>query len=272
MKILFISDVIGSPGRGALRLLPRLKQEWGHSFCIANGENAAAGFGLTPGTAEEFFAAGVDVITSGNHLWDRKEAFDLVVHESRVLRPANYPPSVPGSGYGVFLSGDGHAIGVLNLQGRVFIKELDCPFRTADRALEELRDRTKIIIVDVHAEATSEKVAMGWYLDGRVSAVVGTHTHVQTADERVLPKGTGYITDAGMTGPFDSVIGIEKEAAVRRFLTQMAVRLTPATNDVRLSGVMLDVEPSTGICNCITRVSVPVGEAFGSGGADRGRG
>jgi len=247
-------------------VLPRLKKEWGYSFCVANGENAAAGFGLTAGTAEEIFAAGVDVITSGNHLWDRKEAFELVVHEPRILRPANYPPPVPGQGHGVFLSADGHTIGVLNLLGRVFIKEVDCPFRRADLAVEELRGRTKVILVDMHAEATSEKVAMGWYLDGRVSAVLGTHTHVQTADERVLPRGTGYITDAGMTGPFDSVIGIEKEAAITRFLTQLAVKLTPAKNDVRLNGVILEVEPSSGVCNSITRLSIPVDAGCGSGG------
>ncbi len=264
MRILFISDIVGSPGRGALRILPSLKKEWGYSFCVANGENAAAGFGLTPGTAEEIFAAGVDVITSGNHLWDRKEAMDLVVHEPRILRPANYPPPVPGSGQGVFLSADGHAVGVLNLLGRVFIREVDCPFRRADLAVGELRASTKIILVDMHAEATSEKVAMGWYLDGRVSAVVGTHTHVQTADERVLPGGTGYITDAGMTGGFDSVIGIEKEAAIKRFLTQVTVRFTPARNDVRLNGVVLDVEPSTGVCKSITRLSVPVDARRGS--------
>ena len=258
MRILFVSDIVGSPGRDALRLLRRLKEELGYSFCVANGENAAAGFGLTPRTAEEIFSAGVDVITSGNHLWDRKEAMELVVHEPRILRPANYPPPVPGCGQGVFLSGDGHAVGVLNLLGRVFIREVDCPFRRADAAVKELSAQTKVILVDMHAEATSEKVAMGWYLDGRVSAVVGTHTHVQTADERILPCGTGYITDAGMTGAFDSVIGIEKQAAIQRFLTQLAVRLTPARNDVRLNGVLLDVEVGTGVCTSITRLSVPL--------------
>ncbi|MBN1503749.1 MAG: TIGR00282 family metallophosphoesterase [Candidatus Eisenbacteria bacterium] len=265
MRILFISDIVGSPGRGALRMLPRLKKEWGYSFCVANGENAAAGFGLTPSTAEEIFRAGVDVITSGNHLWDRKEAMDLVAHEPRILRPANYPPAVPGSGQGVFLSADGHAVGVLNLLGRVFVREVDCPFRKADASVAELRRESKIVLVDMHAEATSEKVAMGWYLDGRVSAVVGTHTHVQTADERVLPGGTGYITDVGMTGAFDSVIGIEKEPAIRRFLTQVAVRLTPAKNDVRLNGVIVDVEPSSGVCSSITRLSVPCDAGCGPG-------
>jgi hypothetical protein len=270
MRILFISDIVGSSGRTALRLLPQLKKELGYSFCVANGENAAAGFGLTPGTAEEIFAAGVDVITSGNHLWDRKEAMELVVHEPRILRPANYPPPVPGCGQGVFLSGDGHAVGVLNLLGRVFMRELDCPFRRADLVVKELGAQTKIILVDMHAEATSEKVAMGWYLDGRVSAVLGTHTHVQTADERVLPGGTGYITDAGMTGAFDSVIGIEKEAAIQRFLTQLTVRLTPARNDIRLNGVVLDVEPATGVCSSITRLSVPLDVGCGSAGGAAG--
>ncbi len=239
-------------------MLPRLRAEWDVDFCIANGENAAAGFGLTRGTADEIFAQGVDVITTGNHLWDRKEAAELVVQEPRVLRPANYPPTVPGRGFGLFPSQDGTRVGVLNLLGRVFIKEVDCPFRCAKAAVEQLCKETRIILVDMHAEATSEKVALSWYLDGKVSAVVGTHTHVQTADERVLPNGTGYITDAGMTGPFDSVIGIEKEAAIKRFLTQLAVRLTPAREDVRLNGVLLDVDEAYGTCRSIERVSLPV--------------
>jgi metallophosphoesterase (TIGR00282 family) len=258
MRILFVSDIVGSAGRGALRLLGDLRKELGFDFCIANGENAAAGFGLTRKTADEIFECGVDVITTGNHLWDRKEAFGLVSEEPRVLRPANYPPAVPGKGFAVFTSEYGEKIAVLNLLGRVFIKEVDCPFRCATAVLEKLADETRVIIVDLHAEATSEKVAMGWFLDGKVSAVIGTHTHVQTADERILPNGTGYITDAGMTGAFDSVIGIEKEAALKRFLTQVAVRLTPAEHDVRLNGVVVDVDPSTGLCTHIERLSVPV--------------
>ena len=256
MRVLFISDVVGSPGRSALKALSSLSVRLGVDFCIANGENAAGGFGLTRAIAAEFFSSGVQVITSGNHLWDRKEGSELVAEEPRVLRPANYPPEVPGLGAGVFAARDGTRVGVLNLLGRVFIKEVDCPFRCADQAVEQLKCETPIIIVDMHAEATSEKVAMGWFLDGRVSAVIGTHTHVQTADERILPGGTGYITDAGMTGPFDSVIGIEKEAAIKRFLSQTPVRLVPAKLDVRINGVIVDIEPSSGVCTHIERLSM----------------
>lgn len=257
MRVLFIADVIGSPGRAALKVLPSLLRELKADFSIANGENAAGGFGLTKPIADEFFALGIDVITSGNHLWDRKEARELVAEEARVLRPANYPPGVPGLGGGVFRAGD-MKVAVINLLGRVFIKEVDCPFRCADGLIEELRSYTPIIVVDVHAEATSEKMALAWYLDGRVSAVVGTHTHVQTADERILPQGTGFITDAGMTGPFDSVIGIEKEGAIRRFLSQTPVRLTPAKDDVRLNGVILDIDSVSGKCKHLERLSMCV--------------
>lgn len=258
MRVLFVADVFGAPGRAALKALSSLSREMKLDFCIANGENAAGGFGLTRAIAEEMFSLGVNVITGGNHLWDRKEATELVAEEPRVLRPANYPSCVAGVGEGVFLAGEGGKIGVLNLMGRVFMKELDCPFRCADKAVERLRLETPIVIVDMHAEATSEKVAMGWFLDGRASAVIGTHTHVQTADERILPKGTGYITDAGMTGPFDSVIGVEKEAAISRFLCQTPVRLTPARFDVRINGVIVDIEPKTGVCDRIQRLSVGV--------------
>lgn len=255
MRVLFLADVVGSPGRYALKVLSSLSAELKADFCIANGENAAGGFGLTRPIAEEFFSLGVHVITSGNHLWDRREATELVAEEPRVLRPANYPPGVPGLGAGVFTARNGSRVAVLNLLGRVFMKEVDCPFRCAEEAVERLRSETPVIVVDVHAEATSEKVALGWFLDGKVSAVVGTHTHVQTADERILPKGTGYITDAGMTGPFDSVIGIEKEAAIQRFLSQTPVRLVPAKLDVRINGVILDIEPTTGVCTHIERLS-----------------
>ncbi len=257
MRVLFISDVVGSAGRSALKRVTALMAELGADFCIANGENAAGGFGITRKIADEFFCAGVGVITSGNHLWDRKEAFELVAEEPRVLRPANYPPNVPGVGSGVFVAGDGSRVGVLNLLGRVFIKEVDCPFRRAQSEVAELRRETPMIIVDMHAEATSEKMAMGWFLDGKVSAVIGTHTHVQTADERILPHGTGYITDAGMTGPFDSVIGIDKEAALKRFLAEVPVRLTPAKCDVRINGVVLDIG-SDGVCTSIERLSQSV--------------
>ncbi|MFH0778993.1 MAG: TIGR00282 family metallophosphoesterase [Candidatus Eisenbacteria bacterium] len=258
MRVLFVSDVMGAAGRTALEALPSLVADLHADYVIANGENAAGGFGITRPIADELFEIGVNLITGGNHLWDRKEIGELLADVREVLRPANYPPGVPGSGYGIFETKRGEKIAVLNLQGRVFMKELDCPFRCAAAAVEILRKETPVIVVDVHAEATSEKVAMGWFLDGKVSAVIGTHTHVQTADERVLPKGTGYITDAGMTGSFDSVIGIDKKAGISRFLTQMPVRLVPAEGDLRVNGVVVDIESSTGTCTSIQRLSVPV--------------
>ncbi len=195
-------------------------------------------------------------MTSGNHIWDRRESMPLLDTEPLLLRPHNYPPGVPGNGSRVFTTRDGVKVGVLNLMGRVFMRELECPFRVADQEVAKLRDEATIVLVDFHAEATAEKMALGWYLDGRVSAVLGTHTHVQTADERVLPKGTGYITDAGMTGPFDSVIGVRKELAIHKFLTLLPTRFEPATGDVKLHGVHLDVDEATGRCRHIERVSM----------------
>src|SRR6202023_2183767 len=218
---------------------------------IANGENAAAGFGITPALAEELFDLNIDVITTGNHVWDKREIvdyFEMVEGNGhgparRVLRPANYPADMPGSGvYEGFKGKVPYA--VINLQGRVFMASNDDPFRTADQLLQKIQ--AKVILVDIHAEATSEKISLGWYLDGRVTAVVGTHTHVPTADERVLPKGTAYITDVGMTGPYDSVIGVPKETVIERFLTQIPVRFDAAENDVRLMGVLIQAEPETG--------------------------
>ncbi len=253
MRILFIGDVVGRPGRKALRvLLPGLKDSYDVDFCIANGENAAGGKGITEKVAEEMFSYGVDVLTSGNHIWDRKEGISYVQSASRLLRPANYPPDVGGIGYGAFPSRSGVLVGVINLQGRTFMPATDCPFRTALRILEEMDLPVKF--VDFHAEATSEKVAMGWFLDGKVSAVVGTHTHVQTSDERVLPGGTAYITDVGMTGAMDSVIGFKKETALRRFLTQLPMRYEPAEGDVWLCGVVVDVDEETGRALKIVRV------------------
>jgi len=253
LRILFVGDVIGRPGRRALRaLLPGIKESYGADFCIANGENAAAGKGITEKVAQEMFSCGVDVITSGNHIWDRKEGISYVQAESRLLRPANYPPGVGGIGYGTFQSRSGVPVGVINLQGRTFMPATDCPFRTALCILEEMDVPVKV--VDFHAEATSEKVAMGWFLDGKVSAVVGTHTHVQTSDERVLSKGTAYITDVGMTGAMDSVIGFKKEVALRRFLTQLPMRYEPAEGDVWLCGVAVDVDEGTGRAVSIVRI------------------
>jgi metallophosphoesterase (TIGR00282 family) len=230
MKILFIGDIVGKPGRRAVReLLPGIIEERRIDFVIANCENAAAGFGVTAEIVEELYGAHIDVLTSGNHIWDKKEVMEFVDDYETLLRPANYPEGIP--------------VGVLNLAGRVFMHPLDCPFRTADREIEKLRKRARVIIVDMHAEATSEKIAMGWYLDGRVTAVLGTHTHVQTADERILPGGAAYITDVGMTGPFDSVIGIRKDSILQRFLMQIPNKFDIAKGDVRLQGVTVEIAP-----------------------------
>jgi metallophosphoesterase (TIGR00282 family) len=233
LNILFIADVVGRPGRWAVsQLLPDLKRTHQIDFTIANVENAAGGFGLTKEIAKKIHTYGVDCLTSGNHIWDRKDIYPYLEEDFRILRPANYPPGVPGRGSAVFDAQDGSRVGVLNLQGRIYIKEIDCPFRVAEREIERLREETSILIVDMHAEATSEKIALGWYLDGKVSAVLGSHTHVQTADEAVLPRGTAYITDAGMTGSHDSVIGFNKEDALSRFLLQIPRRFALGTSDI----------------------------------------
>ncbi len=259
MKILFIGDVVGKPGRRAVReLLPGIVEEHRIDFVIANCENAAAGFGVTPEIVEELYAAHIDVLTSGNHIWDKREVMAFVDDCESLLRPANYPEGAPGRGSLVMPSPGGIPIGVINLAGRVFMRPLDCPFRTAEREIEKLKKKTKIIIVDMHAEATSEKIAMGWYLDGRVTAVMGTHTHVQTADERILPGGTGYITDVGMTGPFDSVIGIKKDAILQRFLLQIPNKFDVAKGDVRLQGVTVDIDVE-GRAVAMARLNVAMG-------------
>ena len=244
MKILFIGDIVGKPGRRAVReLLPGIIDERRIDFVIANCENAAAGFGVTAEIVEELYGAHIDVLTSGNHIWDKKEIMEFVDDYETLLRPANYPEGAPGRGSVVIPAQGGIPVGVLNLAGRVFMHPLDCPFRTADREIEKLRKRARVIIVDMHAEATSEKIAMGWYLDGRVTAVLGTHTHVQTADERILPGGAAYITDVGMTGPFDSVIGIRKDSIMQRFLMQIPNKFDIAKGDVRLQGVTVEIAP-----------------------------
>jgi metallophosphoesterase (TIGR00282 family) len=247
LKILFVGDVVGRTGRHALSCrLHRLIDEHRIDLVIVNGENAAAGFGLTGKIAGELFELGIDVITSGNHIWDKREIYEHLDREERLLRPANYPPGLPGRGAGLFETSSGIKVGVINLEGRVFMNNLDCPFRTADQLIRELRRHTPIILVDFHGEATSEKMAMGYYLDGQVSAVIGTHTHVQTADERILPGGTAYITDAGMTGSRDAVIGIRKELAIEKFLTQLPVRFEVAKKDSWLCGVLVEVDRETG--------------------------
>ncbi len=255
MKILFIGDVVGRPGRIALASrLGRLIDRNDIDLVVVNGENAAAGFGLTADLAREFYDLGVDVLTSGNHIWDKREIYDYLDSQKRLLRPANYPAGLPGRGHGVFTTSAGLKVGVLNLEGRVFMNNLECPFRTADALVDELRQQTPLILVDFHAEATSEKSALGCYLDGRVSALVGTHTHVQTADERILPGGTAYITDVGMTGSRDSVIGIRKELAVEKFLSQLPVRFDVAKKDVIVCGVVLTIDEKTGNAIGIERV------------------
>lgn len=257
VKILFIADIVGKPGRQALsQELHRLVDRHGVDLVIANGENAAGGFGLTEETARELFDCGIHLLTSGNHIWDKKESGDFIRREERVIRPANYPEGTIGRGSAVIRTPLGLQVGVLNLEGRVFMNALECPFRVADREIAALKLITPIVIVDFHAEATSEKQALGWYLDGRASAVLGTHTHVQTADERVLPGGTAFISDVGMTGSFDSVIGIRKELAVEKFLTQLPVRFEVAKKDIRLNCVVLEIDEITGKALGIERIAI----------------
>jgi metallophosphoesterase (TIGR00282 family) len=242
VRLLFIGDVTGKPGRKLLAdRLPGLRRSLALDVVIANGENAAGGMGLTAGVAAELFASGIDVLTGGNHIWQNREAYDLLDSDPRVLRPANYPPGVPGRGAAVITTTGGLRIGILNLEGRVFMHYLEDPFRVGREQAETLRASVPAVVVDFHAEATSEKIAMGWYLDGRVSAVIGTHTHVQTADERVLPGGTAYITDVGMTGPRDGIIGMAREAILERFLTQLPVRFEVAAGPVQLNAMIVDV-------------------------------
>ncbi len=255
MKVLFIGDIVGAPGRLALEtLVPKIKKREGIDFVIVNGENVAAGSGVTPALAADLFGYGADVITSGDHIWKRKEMVASLGADKRLLRPANYPDGAPGFGYGVFEAGPGRNIGVLNLVGRVFMAAVECPFRTAKEIVDKIKDRAKIIIVDMHAEATSEKIALGYYLDGQVSAVLGTHTHVQTSDEKILPGGTAFISDVGMTGPFDGVIGRKKEQIIRRFLTQLPTKFEMAEGDIQLHGVILDIDDKTGRAISIKRV------------------
>jgi len=264
MRILFIGDIVGKPGRRAVHeMLPELISRYRIDFVIANGENAAAGFGITREIVEDLFEGRIDVITTGNHVWDKKEILDFIDDYESLLRPANYPGSAPGRGSVVMPSVNGYHVGVINLMGRVFMHSLECPFRTVEEEIGKIRKRTKIILVDIHAEATSEKIAMGWFLDGKVTAVVGTHTHVQTADERVLPGGTAYITDVGMTGPFDSVIGTRKEIVLERFLTQIPNKFDVAKGDVRLQAVLIDVDEKSGSALSIERLSLPLNQQNG---------
>ncbi len=253
ISFLFLGDIIGRPGRKILKeYLSSFIQKFSPSLIIANGENSAGGMGITEKVGQELFDQ-VDVLTSGNHIWDIKEALDYISQELRLLRPANYPPQNPGRGSYVFEKGPGRKVGILNLQGRVFMEPIDCPFRAADEELEKLKDITPVVVVDFHAEATSEKQAMGWYLDGRVSAVIGTHTHVPTADERILPQGTAFITDVGMVGGYNTVIGIRKEQSIQRFLSNRPQHFEPGKEGVFFSSVFVEVDLQTGKALSIRR-------------------
>ena len=256
MKLLFIGDIVGQPGRRAVaELLPKLRQQHALDFVIANGENSAGGSGITPKTAGEIFSAGVDVITSGDHLWDQKEVIELLQNEKRFVRPLNYPAGTPGQGSAVFQINKLPPIAVLNAQGRTFMPPLENPFLLALDEVKRLRQQTKIIFVDFHAEATSEKIAFARMLEGQVSAVVGTHTHVQTADEQIFPGGTAYLTDAGFTGPHESVLGREIVPVITRFRTAMPQRFEVARNDVKLQGAVVEIDNASGKAVKIQRVS-----------------
>ncbi len=254
---MFVGDVVASPGRQFLSFhLPTLIQKYDADFVVVNGENAAGGNGLTLSVAQELFAAGADVLTSGNHIWDKKEILTFIDSYKNILRPANYPPGVPGKGSGVFQSRTGQLVGVVNVCGRVFSPQnFDCPFRTLDAEIARLRQTTPIIMVDFHGEATSEKIAAGWYVDGRVSALFGTHTHVQTADDTILPNGTAYISDAGMTGPLEGVIGVKRETILKHFLTQLPVRHEPAKGKCQLNAVFCEIMAS-GVSRAVERILI----------------
>ena len=252
MRILFIGDIFGSPGRRIVAdHLADIVKAQGIDLAIANAENSAGGFGITPSIAEDLFKLGLDALTTGNHIWDKREIYDYLDRTPRLLRPANYAPENPGRGVVVVKN-----CAIINLQGRTHMPQIDCPFRAADRILAELDPAVKVRFVDFHAEVTSEKISLGWYLDGRVSAVIGTHTHVPTADTRILPGGTAYQTDVGMTGPYDSVIGVEKEMIVKRFMTAMPVRMEAAKGGVELHSVIIDVDEATGKATAIRRHTI----------------
>ena len=255
MRILFVGDVVAQAGRRVLKDgLRALRRSHAPDLIVVNGENSARGHGLTPQCSDQIFRAGADVITSGNHVWDRHEVLALLERDPRILRPANYPEPAPGIGVHLVEHPAAGPVAVVNLMGRLFMADVDDPFRIADEILDELKGRVRLVLIDFHAEATSEKIAFGWHVDGRVTAVVVTHTHIATADERVLPGGTAYITDVGMTGPYDSVIGVDKAAVLARFRTQRPVRFTPAENDARLCAVLIDADPETGHANSIERI------------------
>jgi metallophosphoesterase (TIGR00282 family) len=266
VRILFIGDIVGRPGRDLVRRgLAGLVEDHSIDLVIANVENAAAGFGITREIGDELLEWGVDVMTSGNHVWDKKEALDYIGAEPRLLRPANFPAGAPGNGSYLARTKDNVSVGIVNVMGRAFMAPLDDPFSVVLKEIEALRPRARIVFVDFHAEATSEKIAMGWHLDGRVTALVGTHTHVQTADERILPKGTAYLTDVGMTGPHDSVVGVEIEAALGKFLTGLPARFETAKGNPRLHAVVVDADEATGVATDIERLSLGPEDLRGAG-------
>lgn len=255
VNILFIADVIGNPGLKIIKQnVQSLKNEYEIDVCIANGENGASGKGLTSEIANSFFESGVNIITGGNHIFENYRIHKQLQNNDRILRPLNYPKGVIGKGSVVYSISNDIKVGVINIQGRTFMAAIDCPFQTISREIEKIRNFTPIIIVDFHAEATAEKIAMGWYLDGKVSSIIGTHTHVQTSDERILPNGTAYISDVGMTGPFDSVIGMKKDIAIKRFLHQTPSRYQPADSDLKFSGLVVKINPKNGKALSIERL------------------
>lgn len=256
MNILFIGDIVGKPGRKAVKeLLPSIMKEFAVSFTVANAENAAGGRGLNRDVLEELLALEIDVLTMGNHVWDNKDIFNFIDDEVRLIRPINFPPHCPGQGYHVFTAGINQKVAVINAMGRVFMSPLDCPFRAVEEILDEIKDQADIILVDFHAEATSEKLAFAHYFAGRVSAVLGTHTHVQTSDERILGGKTAYITDLGMTGPQDSILGMEKEMVIQKIIYQRPVRLEVAKGPLQFEGVVITVDDNNGIATGIYRIS-----------------
>lgn len=255
LRVMMVGDIVGRPGRRAAKeYVKTYRKKYKLDLVIANGENAAGGNGITGAIADELYNCDIDIITMGNHTWDKKDILDIIEHEPRLIRPANYPPGTPGRGSAIVRLGSNMNIGIINIAGRVFLPPLDCPFRTAEKLVAEIKTVTPVIIVDFHAEATSEKMAFGWFMDGKVSAVIGTHTHIQTADERILPQGTGYITDVGMTGPRDSVLGVDKEIVITKFLTQMPVRFEVTDGEAQFDALLLEIDETTGKTVSIERI------------------
>lgn len=255
IKVLFIGDIVGRVGRRAIKeFLPLLHKKHKPDFVIANGENAAGGFGITPSVASELLKSDIDILTSGNHVWNKKEIYPYLDNSPKLLRPANYPETVPGYGYHIYNTQAGTLIGVINLEGRIFMRPLECPFRTAEKIIQQMRAQTLCILVDFHAEATSEKQALGWFLDGTVSALIGTHTHVPTADEKILPEGTAYITDVGMTGSSHSVIGFQNTVVIEKFLSQLPITFKVAKKGLELQGVIVEIDSKNGKAVSIRRI------------------